>query len=72
MRFTACDCGVQHYGRAQRAAWMKLLWTRRLYHCASCGQSMLLSQGDVAERLAHRERKAPRRSRPAEVAVEGP
>jgi hypothetical protein len=70
MRFTACDCGVQHYGRAQRASWMKLLWTRRLYHCASCEQSMLLSPGDVAERLAHRDRKAGRRSRPAQVAVE--
>lgn len=70
MRFTACDCGVQHYGRAQRAGWMKLLWTRRLYQCASCGQSMLLSPGAVAERLAQRDRKAARRSRPAEVAVE--
>lgn len=69
MRFTACDCDVQHYGRAQRAAWMKLAWTRRLYHCANCGQSMLLSPAGVAERLAHRDRKAARRSRPAEISV---
>ena len=70
MRLTACGCGAQHYRRGQRAWWMKLLRARRLYHCYSCDETMLISPDEVAQRLARHERKARRASRRADMALE--
>lgn len=36
MRFTACDCRAEHYRRVRRSGWMRLVSSRRLYHCLAC------------------------------------
>lgn len=36
MRLSPCGCRAEHYRRAHRASWMKILPARRLYHCFAC------------------------------------
>jgi hypothetical protein len=42
MRLKACGCRAEHYQRGPRAWWMKVVWTRRLYHCYACDAFLLL------------------------------
>ena len=52
MRLRACGCRAENYQRAQRSWWMRLVWSRRLYQCESCGQLMFLRPTDVLFRRA--------------------
>ncbi|HEX2545428.1 MAG TPA: hypothetical protein VHL79_11145 [Ramlibacter sp.] len=52
MRLTACNCRAEHYQRAQRSWWMRLVWSRRLYQCESCGQLLFIRPTDVLFRRA--------------------
>ena len=50
MRLSACGCRPEHYHRAQRAWWMKILGTRRLYHCYACDAVLLVPPAQVAQK----------------------
>lgn len=56
MRLTACGCRAEHYQRGARAWWMKLVWTRRLYHCYACDAVLLIPPHHVKRKRdrAHR------------------
>lgn len=47
MRLSPCGCRAEHYQRAQRAWWMKVLPARRLYHCFACDSVLLVAPRDV-------------------------
>ena len=66
MRLTTCDCRAEHYRRGHRHGWMKLLGTRRLYHCYACDAILFIAPEQVSERLD--SANAPLR-RPAIVAT---
>lgn len=72
MRLTPCKCRAEHYTREHRQAWMRLVWTRRLYHCYSCDAWLLLRPADVQQRLAREASQVPRRPPRANVAWTGP
>lgn len=42
MHLTACTCNAASYRRIRRAWWMRLVWTRRLYHCYACDRVLLI------------------------------
>jgi hypothetical protein len=52
MRLTACQCRAEHYQRAQRKLWMRLVWSRRLYHCQACDEMLLIPPTEVLFRRA--------------------
>lgn len=56
MRLTPCGCRAEHYQRGPRAWWMKLVWTRRLYHCYSCDAVLLLPPERVRRKQEHAHR----------------
>ena len=47
MRWTACECRADNYHRAQRSWWMRLVWTRRRYHCQACGTDLFILPKEV-------------------------
>lgn len=67
MRLTACTCRADHYQRAQRSWWMRLVWSRRLYHCESCGRLMFIRPTEVLFRRAeeHAAKPGPGATAPA-------
>lgn len=42
MRLTPCSCDAAHRARMRRRWWMRVFFTRRLYHCYACGDALLL------------------------------
>jgi hypothetical protein len=49
---------------------MKLLWVRRLYHCYSCDESLLIFPDEVTQRFARHEGKARRATMRIDMALE--
>lgn len=47
MQFKACGCSVGCYQRVARSWWMRLLPSRRLYLCDTCGCLMLIRKDPV-------------------------
>lgn len=47
MRFTTCDCRTEHYRRVRRSGWMRLISSRRLYHCLCCDAMLFIRQDDA-------------------------
>jgi hypothetical protein len=61
-----CDCSTGELYRVERDPWMRLVFpSRGLYHCAGCGQNMLLAVWDVVQA---RQRRQGTRPLPPEVA----
>lgn len=50
MRLTTCDCRAEHYRRVRRKSWMRLVKSRRLYHCLACEAMLFLHRDDVGGR----------------------
>lgn len=50
MRLTACDCRAEHYRRVRRSAWMRLVSSRRLYHCLACEATLFIPRTDAGGR----------------------
>ncbi len=50
MRLSTCGCRAEHYRRAPRAWWMKLLGSRRLYHCYACDAVLLVPPQALAQK----------------------
>jgi hypothetical protein len=42
MLLTACGCRAEHYQRSHRNWWMRMVPTRRLYHCYACSNYLLI------------------------------
>lgn len=42
MLLIACGCRAEHMQRSHRNWWMRLLPTRRLYHCYACNNYLLI------------------------------
>lgn len=42
MRLTTCGCRAEHVKRSHRDWWMRLIPTRRLYHCYACDNNLLI------------------------------
>jgi hypothetical protein len=42
MRFTPCECRAEHYRRVRRSGWMRLISSRRLYHCLACEATLFI------------------------------
>jgi len=42
MKLTACDCPVEHYRRIRRSGWMRVLKSRRFYHCLACEAKLFI------------------------------
>ena len=69
MRLNACSCRAENYQRAQRKLWMRLVWSRRLYHCQACGELLFIPPTEVLFRRA--EEKAMHLGGDAPVSVAG-
>jgi hypothetical protein len=55
LQYEPCGCDPQYHKRRPRSLWMRLFWTRRLYHCKDCQQYLFIpAEGRSAEgRTAH-------------------
>ena len=50
MRLTACDCPAEHYRRIRRSGWMRLVKSRRLYHCLACEAKLFIYPKEAGSR----------------------
>jgi hypothetical protein len=52
LKLTACNCGARGLVRIDRAFWMRLVPTRRLYYCPACETRQFLTRSAVLRALA--------------------
>lgn len=45
--FRPCACGSEDLVRLQRALWMRLFRTRRLYYCERCRSKLFIRKSEV-------------------------